>query len=285
MRRDAAQRVGIDCARHDGERSNRQRRPKEQAPVSPPALAMSRPARRGASRWRRLRPTKVRSALRRRWFELAVSHAARTPMPELADLGSAWGGWTVPEGLIEPSWLCYSVGAGADISFDLELIRRHRVRVRAVDPVAEYVSLAARHAQREPRLSVHHAAIALVDGPVRMQVTHDPVSRSVSAAGLYDGHRFVELPGRTLSSLMAELGDGRVDLLKLDVEGSEYDVIPTLDLQRMGVKVLATQLHHTGSVRDARALIARLERAGYVLVACRAVVKLTFVRRDLLASP
>jgi FkbM family methyltransferase len=144
------------------------------------------------------------------------------------------------------------------------------------------VQLANDKTKDEPRFSALQAAVATSDGPVHMQVTHDPGSRSVSSAGLYDSQSFIELPGRTLPSLMAEFGDARIDLLKLDIEGAEYDVLPTLDLAAMGVKVFATQLHHTGSTRDARALIVKLRQDGYRPVACRATVKLTFAHRDLI---
>jgi FkbM family methyltransferase len=230
----------------------------------------------------KLRPRKIQSALKRRWFEYRI---ARTPLFDavgLEDLGSTYGGWTLPCGLIDSSWMCYMVGAGGDTSVDLELIGRYGVRVRSFDAVADYVEIARRDGAGEPGFSAHHAAIATEDGPLRMQVTHHPGSRSVSAARLYDTEDFIELPGRTLSSLMSEFGDERVDLLKLDIEGSEYEVMPTLDLRAMGVKVFAAQLHHTGSVSQARKLIRDLRVQGYQPVACRPIVKLTFVRDDLL---
>ena len=117
---------------------------------------------------------------------------------------------------------------------------------------------------------------------MRLQITHDASSQSVSAAGLYESSAFVEMPGRALASLMAELGDERIDLLKLDVEGAEYELLPAVDLRALGVKVFAVQLHHNGSVRGARALIDRLRADGYRPVACRPAVKLTFAREDLL---
>ncbi len=230
----------------------------------------------------KLRPAKLRNALRRRWFEHQLPRTKLREAPGLIDLGSSYGGWTIPGEPVDPSWICYSVGAGGDISFDLELIRRYNATVRAIEAVAEYVESATRQAGDEPRFTARQAAIVTSDGPVRMQVTHDPQSRSVSSAGLYESRSFIELPGRTLPSLMAELGDERIDLLKLDIEGGEYDVLPTLDLRALGVKVFAVQLHHTGSVRDARALITRLRRDGYEPVACRPAVKLTFAHRDLL---
>lgn len=231
---------------------------------------------------RKLRPTKVRNALRRRRFEYQIPRLTLSDAPGLIDLGTSYGGWTVPGELIQPSWVCYCVGAGGDVSFDLELIRRYGVEVRTFDAVADYVRLAEEQAADEPRLLARQAAIATSDRSIRMQVTHDPQSRSVSSAGLYESGDFIQVPGRTLSSLMTELGDERIDLLKLDIEGAEYEVLPTIDLRALGVKIFATQLHHTGSVREARKLIARLREEGYEPVACRSAVKLTFAHSDLL---
>jgi FkbM family methyltransferase len=216
--------------------------------------------------------------LRRRWFEARLSRTPLAPVAGLVDLGTPYGAWAVPGDMIDASWVCYSVGAGGDVSFDLELIRCYGVTVRSIEAVESYVREAERTAGGEPRFSAHHAAIATVDGPIRMQITHHPGSRSVSAAGLYDTSSYVEVPGRRLESLMAELGDQRIDLLKLDIEGSEYEVVPTLDLQELGVRVFATQLHHTGSVRDARRLIEGMQQRGYRVVARRPVLKITFAR-------
>ncbi len=224
----------------------------------------------------KLRPAKISSALRRRWFEWRVPRIKMREVPGIVHLGGSYGGWVMPGELIEPSWICYLVGAGGDVSFDLELISRYGVISRSFEAVEDYVVRAREQAGDEPRFSAHHAAIAAVDGPIRMQVTHDPGSLSVSAAHLYDSERFIELPGRSLTSLMAEFGDEHVDLLKIDMEGSEYEVMPTIDLRALGVKIFAIQLHHTGSVRDARRLIAGLRAQGYEPVACRSAVKLTF---------
>lgn len=230
----------------------------------------------------KLRPAKLRAALYRRAFEQILSRTPLRSAPGLRDLGSSYGGWIVPEGLIGEGWTCYTVGAGGDISFDLALVERHGATVRAFDAVEQYVQEAKATAAGEPRFSAHHAAIALADGPLRMQVTHDQQSRSVSSAGLYESAQYVELPGRSLPSLMAELGDARIDLLKLDIEGGEYEVIPALDLRGLGVGIFATQLHHTGSIGGARRLVAGLREQGYEPVACRPAVKLTFVRSELL---
>jgi FkbM family methyltransferase len=231
---------------------------------------------------RKLRPRKIRNAVRRRWFEWQLSRHRLSEAPGLLDLGSKPGGWTVPADLVDSGWCCYCVGAGGDVSFDIELMRRFGVRVRSFDPVEDYVRSARSEVGSDPRFSAFVAALATRDGPIRMQLTHHPGSRSLSADGLYESRRYAEAPGRRLATLMDDLDDRRVDLLKVDIEGAEYRVLPELDLAAHGVRVFAVQLHHNGGVRRARELIAGVRAAGYELVACRPAVKLTFVRSDLL---
>jgi FkbM family methyltransferase len=231
---------------------------------------------------RKLRPTKVRNAIRRRWFEWRMSRHSLRDAPGLEDLGSSPGGWTVPLGLVAPGWLCYSFGAGGDVSFDVALMQRSGVSVRSFDPVDRYVEAARREAGPGLPFSAHLVALAARDGPIQMQVTHHPNSEAMSSAGLFETSRYVQRPGRRLSTLMAELGDRRVDLLKMEIEGGEYEVVPALDLAAAGVSVMSMQLHHNGGVRRARRLIDTMRAKGYELVACRPAVKLTFVRRDLL---
>ena len=227
---------------------------------------------------RKLRPAKVKAAVRRRWFERRLGMLPLQPGPPILSLGTAYGGWKIPDGVLDANSICYCVGAGADISFDLELIKRYGVNVRSVDPVEEYGRRALADAAGDPRFRFIHAAVTEHDGTIRMQLHHEPGSSSVSAAGLYDTDTWVEAPGRTIPSLMREFGDERIDLLKLDIEGAEYEVLPTIDLVGLGVRVFATQLHHTGTVKDALRLIDGLRAQGFRLVAERPVVKLTFLR-------
>jgi FkbM family methyltransferase len=226
----------------------------------------------------KLRPAKIRNAVTRRWFEHRVERLPLSPHPALEDIGTAYGGWTIPTDVIGDGWTCYCIGAGGDISFDLELIRRWNAHVRCVDPVEDFGARARRDANGDPRFSFYQVAIATHDGPVRMQVSHHPGSQSVSAADLYETDRYYEVPGRTLGSLMAEIGDDHIDLLKLDIEGTEYDVLSDLDLSALGVQVFSVQLHHTGTVSQAHGIVDRLALQGFKPVAVRPAVKVTFLR-------
>jgi FkbM family methyltransferase len=226
----------------------------------------------------KLRPAKVRSALRRRWFENRMERLPTEPMDGLQALGSDYGYWVVPVDWIDSSWTCYCVGAGGDITFERELLARYAPTVRSFEPDEDYIGRIEVTAEDAEHFSAYQMAIAPIDGPIRMQRTHIPGSRSLSPVDLYDTQEYVEVPGRTLPSLMDEFGDDRVELLKMDVEGGEYDLLPTLDLAAMGVRVFCIQLHHTGTLRDARALIERIRGQGFRLVNYDEAVRLTFVR-------
>jgi FkbM family methyltransferase len=258
--------------------------PRQTVELAPPPGRGIRlfPEREAWSALRKLRPTKLRNALRRRWFELRLNSLPLRPAPGVARVGSDYGGWNLPTGLIGDGWTCYCAGAGGDVSLDLELISRFGATVRSLEPVAEFVDAAIEEAAGESRFSALQAAVATADGPLLMQRSHDVNSRSVSSVELYETSEYVELPGRTIGSLMTELGDERIELLKLDVEGAEYELMPTLDLRGLGVQVLGVQLHHVGSLREARELLGLIRRQGFELVACRPAVRLAFVRTELL---
>jgi FkbM family methyltransferase len=216
-----------------------------------------------------MRPTlrlRLASSLRRRWFERRLTRVPIGSRDDLIHLGTEYGGWVVPGDLIEPDWLCYSVGIGHDVSFDLELTTRYGVRVRAFDPFDVFCRQANAQAPRGSRFSAHAVALASQDGPLEMFGRQDEESGSVSAANLYGVSASFTRRGRTLASLMDEFGERQVQVLKLDIEGSEYEVVPRLDLRAAGVRVLLLELHHNASVGEAQQLLAGLREEGYVPV-------------------
>jgi FkbM family methyltransferase len=215
---------------------------------------------------------------KRRRFARHFRTIAVEPHGELVRLGSDWGGWTIPADLVDQAWVCYCVGAGGDVTFDLELIGRYGATVRCFDPFHVFAEQALAQAGDDPRFSFHEVAITASDGPVTMFGRQNGVNGTVSAANIYRTRRSFELPGRSLPSIMDELGDERIDLLKLDIEGSEYDVLQTVCPADLGVRVLCVEFHHTSPASRAVAIVDRL-RAEYAVVYLSDGSELTLVRR------
>jgi FkbM family methyltransferase len=221
---------------------------------------------------------RLRPAVRRRWFAWRLGQIPVEPYAPLVRLGTDYGGWVVPEDLIDESWTCYCVGAGSDVSFDMALLRRYGVTVRSVDPLPEFRRQAEAQAAGDSRFAFFEAALATRDGPLEMYGFEDPEAGSYSQVDLYETRHATTMPGRTLESLMAEAGDARADLLKLDIEGSEYDVLRELDLARLGVRVLCVELHASESAGAGRELLERVRSQGYRLVHREPPTDFTFVR-------
>ena len=226
---------------------------------------------RAAQRLETLRtPWKLAYALRRRAMLAALARAAPLrPRDDLERLGTGYGGWTVPAGLIDSGWTCLCAGAGIDVSFDLELVERFGATVVTVDPTDQSREHVA-HVDPGGRLRFVHAALWRQDGELEMFVAADPTHRTLSSDDLQRTGRSVRVPARGLD------GFGKVDLIKLDIEGAEYDVLPHVGAD---VRVLCVEMHPTRGLRAAVRAFRTLRAAGFELVA-RHGADFTFVRLD-----
>ena len=213
-------------------------------------------------------PWKRAYALRRRAMLAALALTAPVrPRPHLERLGTEYGGWTVPTDLVEPGWTCLCAGAGIDVSFDLALAERFGATVITVDPTEESREHVA-GADPGGRLRFVPAALWREDGEVELFAAADPAHRTLSSDDLQRTGRSVRTPARGLA------GFGPLDLVKLDIEGAEYDVLPTLGPD---VRVLCVELHATRGARTAVRAVRALRAAGFTLVARRGA-DFTFVR-------
>jgi FkbM family methyltransferase len=229
-------------------------------------------------------PAKVRTALRKRLFKRRMDMLALEPGWPLVHVGTVYGGWVVPDGVIEPDWVCYCAGAGADITFELGLIECYGCTVVAFDPAPESEEHVRHAATGVDGFTFMPVGIGPYDGMAEMYVAEDPDHMSLSAANIEATERTVARPVRSIPSVMRELGHERIDLLKLDLEGWEYEVLPELDLGRMGVRVLAVELIHARPARAALALVDALRACGFVPVH-RKHNKTCFIQEGELPAP
>lgn len=226
---------------------------------------------RTAQRLQTLRtPWRLAYALRRRALLGALRWAAPLrARPDMQRLGSGYGGWTVPAGQIDASWVCVCAGAGVDVTFDLELVERFGCTVITVDPTEESREHVA-SVDPEGRLRFVHAALWREGGELRMYAAADPSHRTLSSDDLQRSGRAVTVPAVGLGDLA-----DRIDLLKLDVEGAEYELLP--QVPRVGVRVLCVEMHPSRGVRAGVRAFRALRAAGYELTA-RHGADFTFVR-------
>ena len=210
------------------------------------------------------RPAKIRNAVRRRYFRRRLAAVALDERLPMRWLGTEYGGWTIPAQLVKPDWVVYCLGAGVDVSFETELIRVGGCDVFSFDPTdssAEHVA-----GLEEPKLHFRQVAIWSRDGTLQMYTSPMPASTTLSAANLDVGRTTVEVPCRSLQSLMQELGHDHIDLLKYASRVAEYEDLRPRLLTKLEVKVLGFGFH-SASAAQALGLISDIVARGYAPVA------------------
>ena len=154
--------------------------------------------------------------------------------------GSGVHAWVICPDRLTSEAIAYSVGVGDDISFDLALIDRFRVRVFAFDPTPASVTwIKAR--TLPPEFHFADYGLADFDG---LADFHNFVGTQFTICGVASSRWSTKLPVRRLSTIMNELGHRKIDLLKMNIEGGEYSAIE--DALRSGTRIdqVLVQFHH-----------------------------------------
>jgi len=158
--------------------------------------------------------------------------------------GSEYGGHTIcPRGLSSNA-VVYSAGVGDDISFDLSLIQNYAAKVYAFDPTPqsfEWIST-----QRLPaEFHFYNWAISDRDGVAKLfpprnrkHISHTLLPRN------RPDRRPLEVKTRRVETVMKELGHDQVDVLKLDIEGSEYVVIADILSSNLRIEQMIVEFHN-----------------------------------------
>ncbi|MBN1680151.1 MAG: FkbM family methyltransferase [Anaerolineae bacterium] len=182
--------------------------------------------------------------------------------------GSDYGGWTIcPEGL-SPQSIVYSFGVGEDISFDLSLIERYGVQVYAFDPTPRSIDW-VNVQTLPPQFHFSPYGIADRNGTARFyppenpaHVSHTVLFRDTTAENVID------VPMKTLDTIAAELQHSHIDILKMDIEGAEYAVIPSIVNSRATINQILVEFHHRFdgiTPRQTRNAVVMLRKNGYDL--------------------
>jgi FkbM family methyltransferase len=166
--------------------------------------------------------------------------------PRKAHLGSEYGGWTIPKDLLTAQSVCYCVGCGEDISFDLELIRRYSCAVYGFDPTPRSVEFVRRTTAGIPAYRFADVGIWDRDGTVKFFAPRDSHHVSHSITNLQGTDSYIEVPTRRLREVLRENGHPRLTLLKLDIEGAESTVIRTILEDAIPIDILLIEFDELG---------------------------------------
>ncbi|MEZ5071177.1 MAG: FkbM family methyltransferase [Bacteroidales bacterium] len=182
-------------------------------------------------------------------------------------LGNRYAAWTVCPDFLDAKSLVLSFGAGEDVSFDLALMERTGAEVHVFDPSPASVEWISKQTL-PPGFRFHPYGLAAEEGILSFQEPEEPGLKSLKLTERDGGSggRMHALPVKRLSGILEELGESRIDVLKMDIEGAEYEVIPDLIREGITVVQLLVEFHHRfpeHGVGKTKQAIARLNEAGF----------------------
>lgn len=184
--------------------------------------------------------------------------------------GSPYGGWALPEGVVNADSVIYSFGIGEDASFDLALIEDTGCRIFGFDPTPKSLRWVQGNV-KEPKFIIQPWALGPSDGKLELWLPKNPehVSASCRPSEAMSHDSFVA-ECKSLESVMRELRHEKVDVLKMDIEGAEYEVLRSLVsgtvLDRIGL--LLIEFHHwmpSFKREDTLSAIGSLRGRGWVI--------------------
>ncbi len=182
--------------------------------------------------------------------------------------GSSYGGWSIAADSLNSNSIVLSFGIGEDISFDEAIIDKYACTVHAFDPTPKALAYVKPFAS--DALKVYPWGLGAKDENRTFYLPRNP--RHVSGSISHSRHlqdEAVQVSLRSLESTMREIGVGRFDMLKMDIEGSEYEVLrdertmQILAQQRPQLLVEFHQRFASYSKADTRDIVARLRGASF----------------------
>ena len=189
--------------------------------------------------------------------------------------GSQYGGWDVATGYIDKNSIVYSFGVGEDASFDTALIERFNLTIHAFDPTPKSIEW-VKNQVLPTKFIFHVFGIAGFDGIVSFNPPENPdhVSHTILSRPETEG-RSISVPVKRLATIMKELEHSKIDILKMDVEGAEYEVIMDIEKSDIRPQQILIEFHHrfpNVGIKKTRDAIKSLRKIGYSLFSVSSTV-------------
>jgi len=191
----------------------------------------------------------------------------RYPLLELGNRATGCS-WNIFASGLNSDSVIYSGGVGRDITFEDSLSQRFGCSVILFDPSPTGLETMRLPENQRPQFKFDPVALAGRCGRLTLVPPQNPEEGSWFASA--GGNDALEVEAVDLATLMQRHGHAHIDLLKIDIEGAEYDVLDHLLTRRLRVRQVAVEFHHSnlpGITRQQtiRAIL-KMRAAGYTLI-------------------
>lgn len=192
-------------------------------------------------------------------------------------------GWKAKEKII-----VYSFGIGEDLSFSAQLAEKYKnVEIYAFDPTPKAVAFVEKYEKNIfTKFEFFPIGLSDKDFITNFYLPKNPqyVSGSEISNPNVDSDNVIKVQMHTLKYIMDMLGHKSIDLLKLDIEGSEFAAIPQIlkTLPQGSIEEICVEVHnrfYSDGEERLKHTLDLLRKSGYSLAyISRTKEELTFIR-------
>ena len=180
------------------------------------------------------------------------------------------GDWEYCPDYIDKNSTVYSLGVGDSIEFDNELIQAHGCHVHAFDPTPFSVNWISNQ-NTSSKLSFHPWAVSDLDGNMRMIQRENKKGKKSNVmwteiSSHSDCGGSIEVPVFSVPSVMKKLNHTSISLIKIDIEGTEYQVIDHMIENGIFPQQILVEYHHRFNDKNKKMTqrsLANLRNNGY----------------------
>jgi FkbM family methyltransferase len=157
-------------------------------------------------------------------------------------VGNQYGGFYVNLEVLTKDSVIYSFGIGEDISFDKGIIRETGSTVYGFDPTPKSIKWVEKN--KVPGFEFMDYGIGVKDGSSKLYLPKNPEHVSGSVVETTNiSKEYVKIKLKTLRTIMKELGHQKIDVLKMDIEGLEYEVLTNILDEEIRINQILVEFH------------------------------------------
>jgi len=158
--------------------------------------------------------------------------------------GNTYGGFYVCPDLLSEKSVVYSFGIGEDMSFDNAITKIHNCHVFCFDPTPKSINWFKKQKENQ---CIHFCEYGISEQNEFVEFylpkNTDHVSGSVINQRNVDLNNTVRVEMKALNSIMNEIGHKHIDVLKMDIEGAEYNVIKNILENDLSITQILVEFH------------------------------------------
>ena len=146
--------------------------------------------------------------------------------PKLETVGTEYGGWTYDVSKLTADSIVYSIGLGMDTSWDEGIMAKHGLQVWGCDPTPKSLKyVESRKELQTDRFHLIAEGLSTTKHKATFTLPANPEHVSMREGDHTNLGGKVEVQVNTLENWMETNGQTHMDIVKMDIEGAEYDVI------------------------------------------------------------